>query len=130
MGCSKSLNLTAQSRSISLTSKNVTIEAPTKQSISESRQKLHYQAFVYLLNKANMEEHWTSPKWLVELLCCSGKYEISSEIQTSIGVDMDEDNPKKVTTSEKVFLGEVKSDGKDINAENYHSSPMASRKIC
>ena len=30
-------------------------EAPTKQSISESRQKLHYQAFAYLLNKANME---------------------------------------------------------------------------
>ena len=37
-------------------------EAPTKQSISESRQKLHYQAFAYLLNKANMEEH-IEPLW-------------------------------------------------------------------
>ena len=36
-------------------------EASTKQSISESRQKLHYQTFAYLLNKANMEEHIEPP---------------------------------------------------------------------
>ena len=40
----------------------LTKQAPTKQSISEARQKIHHQAFAHLLNKANLEEH-IEPLW-------------------------------------------------------------------
>ena len=39
-----------------------TMEAPTKQSVSEARQKLHHQGMAYLLNEANMEEQ-IEPLW-------------------------------------------------------------------
>ena len=37
-------------------------EAPTKQSVSKARQKLHHQGMAYLLNEANMEEQ-VEPLW-------------------------------------------------------------------
>ena len=38
------------------------LEAPTKQSVCEARQKLHHQALAFLLNKSNMEEQ-IEPLW-------------------------------------------------------------------